>query len=312
MEFRTLRAFVEVVRQGGFSQAAKAVCTTQLAVSKAVRQLEDEIGIALLDRSGHRVILTDAGQAVYRRGLQLLAGREDLVAEIEEIRGLKRGVLRLGLPPIGSNTLFARPFAQFRQRYPGIEVRLAEHGSDQLQNSLRGGDVDLAALLLPAPPDFAWQAVRREPLVVLLPTGHPLLTRPRVALADLKGLPFILFEEGFALNRMILAVCTHYGFRPEIAARSSQIEFIIELAAAGIGAAFLPRMIAVQRPHAGVGYAEVADPGTEWSMALMWRRGAYLSHAARAWIAIARDSVAEQAHTSGLSTLPDFPEGRAG
>lgn len=292
MDFRTLRAFVEVVRQGGFSQAAKTVFITQSAVSKAVRQLEDEVGVALLERIGHRCALTDAGQVVYRRGLQLLAEREDLIAEIEEIRGLKRGTLRLGLPPIGSNTLFARPFALFRQRYPGVEVRLAEHGSDQLQESLRAGDVDLAALLLPAPPDFEWQAVRREPLVALLPSADPLLGRETITLEVLRGRPFILFEEGFALNRILLDVCGRYGFRPDIAARSSQIEFIIELAAAGIGVAFLPRMIAEQRARAGVGFVEIADPETVWHMALMWRRGAYLSHAARAWVAIAREDLA--------------------
>lgn len=294
MDFRTLRAFVEVVRQGGFSQAAKTVFITQSAVSKAVRQLEDEVGVALLERIGHRCTLTDAGHVVYRRGLQLLAEREDLIAEIEEIRGLKRGTLRLGLPPIGSNTLFARPFALFRQRYPGIEVRLAEHGSDQLQESLRAGDVDLAALLLPAPPDFEWQAVRREPLVALLPATDPLLARRSITLEALRGRPFILFEEGFALNRILLDVCTGYGFRPDIAARSSQIEFIIELSAAGIGVAFLPRMIAEQRARAGVAFIEIADPETVWHMALMWRRGAYLSHAARAWLEIARADLAEK------------------
>lgn len=299
MDFRTLRAFVEVVRQGGFSQAAKTVFITQSAVSKAVRQLEDEVGVALLERIGHRCTLTDAGHVVYRRGLQLLAEREDLIAEIEEIRGLKRGTLRLGLPPIGSNTLFARPFALFRQRYPGIEVRLAEHGSDQLQESLRAGDVDLAALLLPAPPDFEWQAVRREPLVALLPATDPLLARRSITLEALRGRPFILFEEGFALNRILLDVCTGYGFRPDIAARSSQIEFIIELSAAGIGVAFLPRMIAEQRARAGVAFIEIADPETVWHMALMWRRGAYLSHAARAWLEIARADLAGKGAEGG-------------
>src|SRR5690348_3597126 len=111
MEFRTLRAFVEVVRQGGFSQAAKTVFATQSAVSKAVRQLEDEIGVILLDRIGHRSTLTPAGEVMYRRGLRLLAERDDLLVEIGEIRGLRRGALRLGLPPIGSSMVFAPLFA---------------------------------------------------------------------------------------------------------------------------------------------------------------------------------------------------------
>src|SRR5438309_414676 len=121
MELRTLRTFVEVVRQGGFSQAAKVVFATQSTVSKAIKHLEDEFGVPLLDRIGHRSNLTAAGDIVYRRALKILAERDDLVSELDELRGLKRGTLRLGLPPIGSNTLFAPLFAVYRSRYPGID-----------------------------------------------------------------------------------------------------------------------------------------------------------------------------------------------
>jgi DNA-binding transcriptional LysR family regulator len=88
-----LLAFVEVVRQGGFSQAAKVVFATQSTVSKAVKQLEDEVGVPLLDRTGHRSTLTAAGEVVFRRGLKLPADRDDLMAELDELRGLKRGTL---------------------------------------------------------------------------------------------------------------------------------------------------------------------------------------------------------------------------
>src|SRR5258707_12448715 len=97
LDFRRLRLFVEVVRQGGFSQAAKVVFATQSTVSKAVKQLEDELGMPLLDRVGHRSTLTAAGDMVYRRALRMLADRDDLLAELDELRGLKRGILRLGL-----------------------------------------------------------------------------------------------------------------------------------------------------------------------------------------------------------------------
>ena len=75
----------EVVRQGGFSQAAKVVFATQSTVSKSVKQLEDELGVPLLDRAGHRSTLTDAGEIVYRRALKILAERDDLLAELDEL-----------------------------------------------------------------------------------------------------------------------------------------------------------------------------------------------------------------------------------
>ncbi|MFS8114999.1 LysR family transcriptional regulator [Rhizobium jaguaris] len=289
MELRTLRAFVEVVRQGGFSEAAKVVFTTQSAVSKAVRQLEDELGLPLLNRIGHRTTLTDAGEVVYRRALTILAGRDDLVAELAEMQGLSRGMLRLGLPPIGNDVLFAPLFAVFRSRYPGIEIKLVEQGAKRLEEMVLSGEVDLGASLLPVPEVFEWQSVRREPMHVLLPAGHPLGGRKTVPLAGLKGNPFILFESGFALNGVILGACRTAGFEPDIVARSSQINFIIELVAAGLGVGFLPRLIAEQRSRAGVSHALVVEPSMEWDMAWIWRRGGYLSHAARAWLDLARD-----------------------
>ncbi|WP_312412716.1 LysR family transcriptional regulator [Shinella sp.] len=289
MEIRTLRAFVEVVRQGGFSQAAKTIFSTQSTVSKAVRQLEDEIGTRLLDRIGHRSTLTVAGEVVYRRAVRILAERESLMAELDDLRGLKRGTLRLGLPPIGSSTLFAPLFAIYRNRHPSIDIRLAEHGSDRLEEILHVGEIDLAASLLPVSDEFEWQEVRREPLVALLQTDHALAAKASITLAELKDQPFLLFESGFALNRIIVDACRRAGVEPSVAARSSQIDFIVELAAAGLGIAFLPRMIAEQRSHPAVRHVALVDPGTEWHIAMIWRRGAYLSHAAKAWLALTRE-----------------------
>lgn len=289
MEIRTLRAFVEVVRQGGFSQAAKTVFATQSTVSKAVRQIEDEIGAPLLDRLGHRSTLTVVGEIVYRRAVKILAERESLMAELDELRGLKRGTLRLGLPPVGSSTLFAPLFAIYRNRHPTIDIRLVEHGSDRLEEILHAGEIDLAASLLPVSDEFEWQEVRREPLVAVLKADHAFAEKASITLAELKDQPFLLFESGFALNRIIVDACRRAGIEPSVAARSSQIDFIVELAAAGLGIAFLPRMIAERRSHPAVRHVTLVDPGTEWHIAMIWRRGAYLSHAAKAWLALTQE-----------------------
>ena len=289
MELRNLRAFVEVVRQGGFSQAAKAVFATQSTVSKAVRHLENEVGAPLLNRIGHRSTLTAVGGVVYRRALRMLAERDDLITELDDLRGLKRGTLRLGLPPVGSSTLFAPLFAIYRQRYPGVEIRLIEHGADRLEEILRAGEIELAASLLPASADFHSQPVRSEPMTVLIPRGQMRPLRRSTDLVSLRDLPFVLFEEGFAINRMILDLCRSQGFEPKVIARSSQIDFIVELVSAGLGVAFLPRMIAVQQARPSIHQAQLREPQTQWQLAMMWRREAYLSHAARAWLQILAD-----------------------
>lgn len=301
MEFRPLRAFIEVVRHGGFSQAAKTVFATQSTVSKAVKQLEDEVGMPLLERIGHRSALTAAGEVVYRRGVRLLADRDDLLAELNEVRGMGRGILKLGLPPVGSSTLFAPLFAIYRQRYPGIDMELVEeYGSIQLEQRLRDGEIDFAGTLLPVSSDFEWELVRREPLVALLPVNHRHAGSYSVSLADLHDTPFILFRNGFALHRIIVEACRRSGFEPKVAARGSQIDFMIELVSAGLGATFLPRMIALQRRNPAVRPVLLNEPTVEWTMTMAWRRGGYLSEAAKAWLALVREI-----HEQGPPTIPD-------
>ena len=284
MELRNFRAFVEVVRHGGFSSAARSLSTAQPTISKAVRQLEEELGTPLLDRLSQGVRLTPAGEVAYRRALSLLAERDSLRAELEELRGLKRGELRLGLPPLGSNTLYAPLFAAFRQRYPDIEIRLQERGSQALETSLLAGEIELAGSLLPVSDAFDWQPVQREPLMVLLPKGHDLAGARLLRLDALRETPFILYERDFALSRTLIEGCKRRGFEPIEAARSGQTDFIVALVAAGMGLAVLPRSIALERRHPNVHYAQLQEDDVEWYMAMIWRRGAFLSHAAQAWL----------------------------
>ena len=126
--------------------------------------------------------------------------------------------------------------------------------------------------------------MRREPLVALLPENHPRAAAASVTLPQLAGTPFILFESGFSLHRILREASRRAGFEPDIAARTSQIDFMLELVAAGLGVAFLPRMIADSRRLASVRVVTLDEPGTEWRMTMAWRRGGYLSAAARAWL----------------------------
>jgi DNA-binding transcriptional LysR family regulator len=295
MDFRTIRTFVEVVRQGGFSQAAKVVFTTQSTVSKAVKQLETELGVALLDRRGHRSMLTPEGDVVYRRALKILAERDDLAAELDELRGLKKGTLRLGLPGGGSSDLFAPLFAIYRRRYPGVDIRLVEHLPNHLKEILLSGEIEFSVSALPVSDEFECQELTNEPLVVLVSADHALARKKSTNLTDLQRLPFILFEKGFSLHQVILQACQRRGFVPTVAARSSQIDFIIKLVAAGLGIAFLPRMVAEERRQSSLRLVRLAEPETNWNPAMIWRRGGYLSHAARAWLEIVRERHAKGA-----------------
>jgi DNA-binding transcriptional LysR family regulator len=289
MDLRTLRAFVEVVRQGGFSQAARTVFATQSTVSKAVKSLEHELGTPLLERSGRRNLLTAAGEIAFGRAQRILAERDALVAELGELQGLRRGVLKLGLLPLSGGAALGPMFARYRFRYPDVEIHLVEYGGKRLQELLRAGEIDLAGSLLPAPAEFESLELQREPLVVLLPEGHRLAQRPFVDVASLRSDAFILFPTTSALNQLILEACRRHGFEPVVAARSSQMDFILELVASGLGIAIMPRAPFHLRPPSVVRQVPLKEPGLEWRLAMIWRRGAVISPPAAAWLALLRE-----------------------
>lgn len=174
MEFKQLRSFLEVVHRGGFTQAALTLHISQSAVSKQVAQLEQDLGVPLLERQGSQLHLTAAGKIVLERGEAMLRLRQELLSELDDLSQLARGELRLGLPLLGSDALFARLFAEYRRRYPNISIQLFEGGSRSVEQAVLSGELELGGSLTPSDPVFAYQPFCNEPLDALLPTDHPL------------------------------------------------------------------------------------------------------------------------------------------
>lgn len=249
MEFRQLRSFVEVVRQGSFTQAAQVRHASQSTISKQVAQLEQSLGVQVLERNGPHVRLTDAGAVVFRRAEEMLRLRRDLLSELDDLSQLNRGELRLGLPLLGADALFAQRFAEYRRRYPNIAVHLVEGGSKTMEQAVLAGELELAGSLTPADDGFDYQPFCNEPLDVLLPAGHPKAAAASVALGELADSPFLLYQQSFTLNDRLLRACLEAGFSPREGGRSGQADF---LGAGGgqPGVVLLPRVIAreIERP----------------------------------------------------------------
>lgn len=289
MEFHQLRSFVEVVRQGGFTQAAKTLHATQSTISKQVAQLEQRLGVLLLERNGPNLRLTDAGTLVLRRADELLRLRQDLYSELDDLSQLARGELRLGLPLLGGEVMFAELFAAYRQRYPNIVVRLFEGGSKLMEEALLRGELDIGGSLTPNDPALAFQPFCNEPLDVLLPEAHELAGCDGIALAQLKDAPFLLYQQSFTLNDRLLLACRQAGFTPREVGRSGQADFLAALVAAGQGVVLLPRIVARTLERPGLRRLPLVEPDLRWDIAFVWRQGAYLSRAAQAWLDLLKE-----------------------
>ena len=290
MEFKQLRSFIEVVHQGGFTQAAKTLHISQSAVSKQVAQLEHSLGVLLLERLGSQVRLTAAGTVVLQRAEGMLRLRNELFSELDDLSDLRRGELRLGLPLLGSDALFAGLFAEYRRRYPNISVQLLEGGSLNIEQAVLSGELELGGSLLPQDPQFAWQPFCDEPLDALLAADHPLAGKASVRLEELADTPFLLYQRSFVLNERLLQACQQVGFTPREGGRSGQADFLVALVAAGQGVVLLPRVVARGLVRPGVVRLKLQAPRElRWDIAFIWRQDAYLSKAAQAWLALLRE-----------------------
>ena len=289
MEFNQLRSFVEVVRQGGFTQAGRALHATQSTISKQVAQLEQRLAVQLLERNGPHLRLTEAGALVLRRAEEMLRLRQDLQSELHDLSQLQRGELRLGLPLLGGEVLFAELFSEYRRRYPNINVHLAEGGSKLLEQAILQGELELSGGLTPSDPAFDHQPFCNEPLDVLLPADHPLHDQPSLALAQLADSAFLLYQQSFTLNDRLQQACKQAGFTPREAGRSGQADFLAALVAAGQGVVLLPRIVARHLERPGIVRLPLREPDLRWDIAFVWRRGGYLSNAAQAWLALLRE-----------------------
>jgi DNA-binding transcriptional LysR family regulator len=294
MDLRALRAFTQVVEHGGFSQAARAGATTQPTLSKAVKQLEEELGGTLLLRTGRGVRPTEMGQVVLRHARALLAGRDNLRAELDALRGLTGGRLRLGLAPFGAAVLFAPLVTEFRRRFPEVKIELREAGGRSLQQALLDGEIDFAVSLQPIPENFNWLGVCDDPMLALLPAGHALSGRASLRLRDLADCPLILFETGFALNDIIADACRRRAFAPQEAARSGQADFIIALVASGLGVGLLPKLMVDQQKLLSVETIVIDEADLRWKAGLIWQRGFTLAPAAVEWLALVEEKMPRQ------------------
>lgn len=284
MDIRTLRYFVEVVRQQSFTRAAEKLYVTQPTISKMLKNLEDELNCTLLIRDGRKLLMTDTGQVVFERGLAILDEFRQLEAELSDINHLNKGVLRLGIPPM-VGMLMAGPIGLFRQRYPGVELKISEFGGLTVQQAVMNGELDLAMTALPVEEESALTTLPlfSHPLCVLVPRSGEWLEQTSVSPTQLAAHPLLIYNEDFALSRQLMQLFARHDVKPRIAVRSGQWDFLAAMVQAGVGMAILPEPICRKLDEKTLRWLPL-ESELRWQLGMIWREGVYLSHSAQAWL----------------------------
>jgi DNA-binding transcriptional LysR family regulator len=286
MELRQLRYLVALADERHFTRAAQRAAVAQPALSRQIRKLEDELGIALVSRTTRRVSLTDAGERLVRRARRALAEVDAALWEANELLDLVLGSVDAGVTPTPGPLDIARELGSFHELHPGIDLRLREEMSVTLADLLRVDALDMAFITAVDASSLRGLEVRpiaRESLVVCLAPHHRFAGRQGLSLADLRDERFIAFRRGATIRDQVHHAAARVGFEPRIAFESSDAMRIRSLVSRGLGVAVLPRSDA-EGPGPFVAVAEIEDASLIHEVFLAWRSARELSPAAAMFV----------------------------
>jgi DNA-binding transcriptional LysR family regulator len=246
MELRQLEYLVAVAEEANFTRAAERVHISQSGVSAQIRQLEADLGATLIDRSGRRATLTTAGSAVLAHARAALLSVDAMRQAVDEINGLIRGRLTVGMVTACTVAPLFEILATFHDAHPGIEITLIEDSSDRLVERIRSGDVHLALIGAAdaPPPEFESLPFVSEHLVAVVPLDHPLATRDRISLAEISAHPIVSMPKGTGVRAVFDQACARKGIHPDISLQASAPGAVADLAGRGLGIAILTESMA--------------------------------------------------------------------
>jgi len=253
MNLETLGLYCDVIRSGSFSLGAAAHHISQSAASQAVRQLEDEVGAQLIDRTKRPFMVTPEGKKFFDACLVLLENFESAKSEITSQRALVTGVVRVaviysvGLHDMGFYT------QQFTTRYPQARIRLAYLHPQAVVDAIINDEADLGILSFPTlHRSLTIVPWRSEPMVFVCHRSHPLARRKTVSFRDLEGENFAAFEKSLSIRKAIDKALRQRGVNINIAMEFDNIETIKQAITIQSGVSILPQPSVTREVEAGV------------------------------------------------------------
>ncbi|MBV9003646.1 MAG: LysR family transcriptional regulator [Solirubrobacterales bacterium] len=306
-----LRVFREVASRGSFSAAARELAFTQPGISHHVKQLERELGVALIERSPRGIRLTPPGRALYEHAEALLTRLDDAERDVVEIARLGGGTLRMVAFPSAAATLVPPAVASFRARHPSVELKLAEADPPVSLPDLVAGSWDLALayeyplLRLPRDPALEFEPMFSDAMACCLPVDHALAGESQIELEWLAGEIFVAPYD--CVCREALAHASRRaGFTPDVASETNDYMAMQALVEARVGIAVMPRLVASMAVRERVAIVPLAAGTLTRTASIVSRRAGFRSAASTTMRAVLHEVAA------GLAAGPlslDLPAG---
>lgn len=286
MDDRRLRYFLAVVDEGGITRAATRLRVAQPSLSQALRAFESELGVHLFDRVGRGVQLSAAGEALVGPARQILRTIDDARNAISGVVELRTGTIEIAALATLAVDPMATLIGRFRERHPGVQVRVLEPDSaDGVRALVRDGACELGAAHLPLPgQQLTAHPLGEQELLFVLPPDATESKRPLGA-RELAQTPLVVSPAGTSTRILLEQALAAVSVTPQIAVETAAREAIVPLVLAGAGAALLPAPLAHEAQRRGATLRN-AQPQITRAVGLIHRQGP-LSAAAHAFLGLA-------------------------
>jgi DNA-binding transcriptional LysR family regulator len=285
-----LEVFLAVAREGSFSRAAEKLYRTQPAISQAVRKLELELGEQLFDRSSRDGTLTDAGRVLEEYSEKLLNLRKDAHLALQELRQLHKGKLDIAANEFTCQYLLPA-LAEFRKHYPTVRVTVQRSLASRIPSYILNHNVEMGVLSFnPEEPMLKSIVVYRDELALVVHPQHPLASATQVSIQELGAESFVAHHVSSPYRAKVLEAFKRHKTPLNMDVELPTIEAIKKFVAMGNGVALVPGIcIEDEIARGDLVRVPVRELHLERKLRLVYRRGATLSHAARAFLKLAEE-----------------------
>lgn len=271
---RQLRYLAALARHCHFGRAAEACAITQPALSMQIRELEQFLGVTLVERRPGEVLLTELGREISRRAEDVLASARDLVDFARHRASPLTGRLTLGIIPSLAPYLLPRILPALQSKFPELQLELRETQTRLLVEEIKGGALDAAMLALPlGEPDIDTLELFNDLFLLAVPASDPRSCERRVAAQDIDQSRLILLEDGHCLRDQALSVCERSGAVESMEVRATSLPTLVQMVAGGMGVTLLPEAAAeaLVQPRGPVELADLGKTPPGRTLGLAWR-----------------------------------------
>lgn len=284
MNSRQLRYFLTVAEEGQITRAAQKLHIAQPPLSQQIKQLEQELGVKLLERAGRGIRLTGAGNVLARRGRDVLSMFEDVEREMDDYQKGPHGSLQIGTTASSGATILPQLMCAFHERYPRVDFQVREGNTFRVIKLLQSEAVEIGIIRTPfdeTPFEIRHVSDAEEPMVAAGSGAYAFHKNVRLPLSELQNLPIIMhrrYESNF------LQACTN--FIPSILCRGDDVRSLLTWADSGLGIAIVPKSAIHLAGNTSLTFCELDAPSLFTSVAIIWLKGRYLSVTARQFVTL--------------------------